>query len=117
MSAAGCPPSHLSLEENKDVTIVVHLTQMYDEVLLIAHVSMLLAFKVAKEISIGVGRGADRVIRKITFRVMVEKNLVVILSLATLSLFDPRKSDFFKNVWHCSEFFSSLGNNQIVIVR
>jgi hypothetical protein len=67
MSAAGCPPSHLSLEENKDVTIVVHLTHMYDEVLLIAHVSMSLAFKVAKEISIGVGGEADRVIRSVSW--------------------------------------------------
>jgi hypothetical protein len=40
------PPSHLSLEENKDVTIVVHLTRMYGKVLLIAPVSMFLAFKV-----------------------------------------------------------------------
>jgi hypothetical protein len=45
---------------------------------------MLLAFKVVKEILIGVGKGGDRVIRKIAFRVMVEKNPVVILSLATL---------------------------------
>ncbi len=78
---------------------------------------MLLAFKVIKEISIDVGGGADRVIRKIAFRVMAEKNPVVISSLATLSLFDPRKSDCFENVWHRSEFLSSLGNNQIVIVR
>ena len=56
---------------------------------------MLLAFKVVKEISIGVGGGADRVICKIAFRVMVEKNPVLISSLATLSLFDPQKSDFF----------------------
>ena len=48
---------------------------------------------------------------------MVEKNPVVILSRATLSLLDFRKSDFFENVWHRSEFFYSLGNNQIVIVR
>ena len=45
---------------------------------------MLLAFKVVKEILIGVGEGGDRVIRKIAFHVMVEKNPVVILSLATL---------------------------------
>ena len=63
---------------------------MYDKVLLIAPVSVLLAFKVIKEISIGMGGGADRVIRKIAFRVMVEKNPLVILCLATLSLFDPR---------------------------
>ena len=70
MTAAGYspPPSHLSLEENKDVAIVVHLTCMYGEVLLIAPVSMLLAFKVVKEILIGVGGGADRVICKIAFR-------------------------------------------------
>ena len=117
MTAAGCPPSHQSLEENEDVTIVVHLPRMYGQVLLSAPVSVLLVFKAVKEISIGVGGGADRVICKIAFRVMVEKNPVVILSLATLSLFDPRKSDFFENVWHRSEFFSSLGNNQIVIVR
>ena len=48
---------------------------------------------------------------------MVEKNPVVISSLATLSLLDFRKSDFFENVWHRSEFFYSLSNNQIVIVR
>ena len=48
---------------------------------------------------------------------MVEKNPVVILSRATLSLLDFRKSDFFEIVWHRSEFFNSLGNNQIVIVR
>ena len=66
----------------------------------------MLAFKVVKEIWIGVRGGADRVIRKIAFCVMVEKNPVVILSLATLSLFDPRKFDFFENVWHRSEFFS-----------
>jgi hypothetical protein len=47
---------------------------------------------------------------------MVEKNPVMILSRATLSLLDFRKSDFFENVWHRSEFFYSLGNNQIVIV-
>ncbi len=118
MTAAGCPPpSHLSLEENEDVTIVVHLMRMYGKVLSITPVSMLLAFKVIKEISIGMGGGADQEILKIVFRVMVEKNPVVILSLATLSLFNPRKSDFLENVWHCSEFFSSLGNNQIVIVQ
>ncbi len=78
---------------------------------------MLLAFKVVKEILIGVGGGADRVIRKIALRVMVEENPVVISSLATLSLFDFRESDFFENLWHRSEFFYSLGNNQIVIVR
>jgi hypothetical protein len=77
---------------------------MYSKVLSIAPVSVLLAFKVVKEISIGRGGGADRVICKIAFRAMVEKNLVVILSLATLSLFNPRKSDFFENVWHHSEF-------------
>ena len=54
-----------------------------------------LAFKVVKEILIGVGGGVDRVICKIAFPVMVKKNPVVILSLATLSLFDPRKSDLF----------------------
>jgi hypothetical protein len=47
---------------------------------------------------------------------MVEKNPVV-TSLATLSLFDPRKSDFFEKVWHRSEFFFSLGNNEIVIAQ
>jgi hypothetical protein len=57
---------------------------------------MLLAFKVVKEILIGVGGGANRVIRKIAFRVMVEENPVVILSLATLSLFNFRESDFLK---------------------
>jgi hypothetical protein len=107
MTSAGCPPpSYLSLEENEDVTIIVHLTRMYGEVLLIAPVSVLLAFKVVKEIAIGVGGGADRVIHKITFCVMVEKNPVLISSLATLSLFDPKKSNFL-----------FLGNNQIVIVR
>ncbi len=72
---------------------------MYGEVLLTAPVSLLLAFKVLKEISIGVGGGAEQVICKIAFYVMVEKNPVLISSLATLSLFDPnpRKSGFFKS--------------------
>ncbi len=76
--------------------IVVHLTHMYGEVLLITPVSVLLAFEedlVVKEISIGVEGGADRVIHKSALGVMVEINPVVILSLATLSLFNPRKSD------------------------
>ena len=61
MTSAGCPPpSYLSLEENEDVTIIVHLTRMYGEVLLIAPVSVLLAFKVVKEIAIGVGGGASK---------------------------------------------------------
>jgi hypothetical protein len=65
---------------------------VYGKVLSITPVRVLLAFKVVKEILIGVGGGADRVICKIAFCVMVEKNPVMILSLATLSLFDPRKS-------------------------
>ena len=75
------PPSHLSLEENKDVTIIVHLMCMYREVLSITPVSMLLAYKVIKDISIGMGGGGDRVIRNIAFSVMVEKNSVMICLL------------------------------------
>ena len=85
----------------------MHLRRMYGKVLSIAPVIVMLVLKVVKEISIGLGGGADGVIRKIAFRVMVEKNPVVISSLATLSLFNTRKSDCFKIVWHRSEFFSS----------
>jgi hypothetical protein len=45
---------------------------------------------------------------------MVEKNPVMILFFAPLSLFDPRKSDptetygINKKIWHHSDFFSSF---------